>query len=541
MELRICILVPGKVITGFVNEFITWAKLQDDIVIDNVTIVNNNADTFNEGYFLPGFLARVFYRAILWLETKLLIRSDRYRNLLLQNSLLSDHPLLKIIEIQSKNFITLNQDHAPHLMSNKVDAIINFTNNEISEKIISQSKFGMISIRDSDWGKMSNSLWKISFWAVFKKQESTRFEIIQHYSRDSNPLVNGFIRTQLFFSLNRAAVLEKEFSYLKIILKEFSMGKIFVRINNNFQNSVSENDPGFFTFIRYSFQILKLILKKIVRQFLGLGNRWGVAFANADWPNLGLASGIKLGIRPGHYIADPFVISRSGKNYCFVEEYGYKEHKGWISVYELNEESGSFIGIALIEDFHLSFPYLFEFDGSLYMCPETSNKSEIRIYQCDEFPLKWTLKTVLMKDVNSADTMLFEKLGKWWMFTNIDPVQGGDNCSELSIFYADSPLSNEWVAHSQNPVMIDSGKSRNGGLLRKGERIFRVGQAQGYDVYGKRTSINEILILDEHHYEERCIKIVEPDFFENLGGTHHLFSNNEITVFDFVTVRNKWN
>ena len=126
------------------------------------------------------------------------------------------------------------------------------------------------------------------------------------------------------------------------------------------------------------------------------------------------------------------------------------------------------------------------------------------------------------------------------MFTNIDPVKDGDNCSELSIFFADSPISNIWKPHAQNPVMIDSGKSRNGGILQDGERIFRVGQAQGYNVYGKRTSINEIIVLDEHHYEERCIRNIEPVFFENLNGTHHLYSNNEITVYDFVSVKSKW-
>ena len=33
----------------------------------------------------------------------------------------------------------------------------------------------------------------------------------------------------------------------------------------------------------------------------------------------------------------------------------------------------------LHEPFHLSFPYLFEHDGALFMCPETSENRDIRI------------------------------------------------------------------------------------------------------------------------------------------------------------------
>jgi hypothetical protein len=541
VELRICIIVSDKVLPGLINKFIKWVGQQDDITIDNVTIVNEEIPIVDEDQYLPGILTRSFYKVIVWLETKLLIRTARYRDLLLGNDLLAVHPFLNVIELPSVPSLNIiRPDVVPHLVSHKVDSIINFTDCKISDEIISQIKFGAIPIGDSNWTRISNNLWKVAFWAVYRKKENTRFEILQHRLGTINPIVNGFIRTQFFFSLNRAALLEKEISYLKIILKAFSDDKTFIRLNDNSKPCEPEDSPGIFTFLIYYFQILKLVLTKVVRQFLGLGNRWGVAFVNTNWPDLNLSLGNQLKTRPGHYIADPFVISRLGSNYCFVEEYGYKEHKGWISVYEINGESSTYIGVALEENFHLSFPYLFEFEDVTYMCPETSNKSEIRVYQCDEFPLKWSLKSTLMEDVNAADTMLFEKSGKWWMFTNIDPVKGGDNCSELSIFYADSPLSNTWKAHAQNPVMIDSNKSRNGGVLKDGERIFRVGQAHGYDVYGKRTSLNEILMLDEYRYEERFIKNIEPVFFENLNGTHHMFSNNEVTVYDFVSVKNKW-
>ena len=44
----------------------------------------------------------------------------------------------------------------------------------------------------------------------------------------------------------------------------------------------------------------------------------------------------------------------------------------------------------------LSYPYLFKYDTKLYMCPETSQNNDIRIYECEIFPLKWKLKNIIM-------------------------------------------------------------------------------------------------------------------------------------------------
>ena len=56
-----------------------------------------------------------------------------------------------------------------------------------------------------------------------------------------------------------------------------------------------------------------------------------------------------------------------------------------------------------------------------------------------------------MRELSAADTMLFEKDGKWWMLTNIEPAKMGDHCSELFIFSSDSPLSEDWKL--RNPLI----------------------------------------------------------------------------------------
>jgi hypothetical protein len=139
-----------------------------------------------------------------------------------------------------------------------------------------------------------------------------------------------------------------------------------------------------------------------------------------------------------------------------------------------------------------------------------------------------------MDDVSAVDTTIFERDGIWWLFTNIDSINVGDHCSELSIFYADDPLTDRWTPHPKNPIFVDSLKARNGGILFDGDLIFRVSQRQGFDQYGAGSGINRITHLSRTDYQEEAVFAVERNFFKNLIGTHHIHSNGKITVFDYL-------
>jgi hypothetical protein len=147
------------------------------------------------------------------------------------------------------------------------------------------------------------------------------------------------------------------------------------------------------------------------------------------------------------------------------------------------------------------------------MCPECSEAREIKVYCCVEFPRKWELVKIVISDVCAVDTMMFERNGKWWMLTNIDDPKTDDYSAELHLFYADSPIEGNWKPHPQNPIKMDCEGGRNAGLIIEKDRIFRVGQRQSFDQYGKGMSIRDGLL-----------------------GTHHLSSIGEITAIDHV----KW-
>jgi hypothetical protein len=174
------------------------------------------------------------------------------------------------------------------------------------------------------------------------------------------------------------------------------------------------------------------------------------------------------------------------------------------------------------------------------MVPETSANMDIRLYECEEFPLKWKLNKIIMSGVSAADTMIFENEGIWWLFTSIDPINAGDNSSSLHIYYATNPLSEHWTPHPQNPIYVDSRRARNGGILYHDGAAYRVAQRQGFDMYGKQISINKILQLSKTHYEEKTVAQIAPNFFKNLRGTHHLHCDGEVTVYDYVKLARQY-
>jgi hypothetical protein len=168
------------------------------------------------------------------------------------------------------------------------------------------------------------------------------------------------------------------------------------------------------------------------------------------------------------------------------------------------------------------------------MCPDTHEARDIRLYRCTAFPLKWELHKVLMKDVSAVDTTMFERDGKWWMLTNMDASGLGDHSSELHAFSADACDATDWRPHPLNPLIVDSTRARNGGLLSANDALYRVFQVQGFDTYGASMGIAEIQTLDAERYCEAPICAIQPKFLPGLQGAHTYSFSNGVLAVDFV-------
>jgi len=271
-------------------------------------------------------------------------------------------------------------------------------------------------------------------------------------------------------------------------------------------------------------------LNKILFQ----GDQWNVAYQfTDDWKKVNLSKSNKIPNPPNRYLADPFVIKKGKNHYCFVEDYNTKNKKGCISVYEIKKDSCKELGVALEENFHLSYPFLFNHENELYMCPETHEANEIRLYKCTEFPLKWKFVKTLISYVSAVDTNIFFKNGKWWIMTNLSNSEIPDHASELHIFSSKNLLTDYWEPHKKNPVIFDPLTARNGGFINELSTFYRVHQKPGFNNYGESLGISKIEELNEDNYKESNELKVSPNFFEDLKGTHTYNFSDGLLVLDF--------
>ena len=191
----------------------------------------------------------------------------------------------------------------------------------------------------------------------------------------------------------------------------------------------------------------------------------------------------------GTFIADPFLVSAGSQTIAFVEEYHYRDGRAVIAAYDVGSPEPCRVGTALSESFHLSFPFVFEVDGELLMCPESAQARDLRLYRCIEFQLKWELAHVVMSAVEVVDALFLEVGGSWYILATTSRGLGGDTHSTLSLFSTGHSPFGRLQECRRNPVILDSRCARNGGMVQLGDRLIRCGQRQGFGVYGKELRL----------------------------------------------------
>jgi hypothetical protein len=418
----------------------------------------------------------------------------------------------------------------------KFDVLIRMGSGILKGDILSAAKFGILSFHHAD--NQINRGGPAGFWEVYHRLPKTGF-VIQKLTEEldgGDVLVRGFYPTQAYAMLNNAYIQQKSLSSMKRLL-------IHVAAHRNLPAAEEKMPydgklliyPTALECFKYIVnQTLRLLIAR-VRRIRGIEDCWHVSYQHRNWHDVSLWRGTTIPNPKGHFLADPFVMTHNDKHYVFVEDYEYKTNKGLIAVYDITTTIPKYVGVALEEHFHLSFPYLFEYNGALYMCPESLENQDIRIYKCLEFPLKWELVSIAMSGIIAADTLIFYHDSKWWLFANISDSVPID-FSELHIFWSDNPLSGQWQPHKRNPVIIDSEMARNGGLVKKENMFLRIAQQQGESgQYGTASVLRRINNLSTENYEESTVKILHPSFAKKVFGTHHFHTAIGVSVWDYKT------
>ena len=127
-------------------------------------------------------------------------------------------------------------------------------------------------------------------------------------------------------------------------------------------------------------------------------------------PALGGTPYTMLPARPGFWYADPLLYHRDGRRWLYAEAMDLTTGLGRIEVCELHDDGAAGEWqVALQEDFHLSFPTVFDWNGETWMIPETGSDHSLRIYRCKNFPAEWELVQRFAVDAELCDTILVNR------------------------------------------------------------------------------------------------------------------------------------
>lgn len=206
--------------------------------------------------------------------------------------------------------------------------------------------------------------------------------------------------------------------------------------------------------------------------------------------------------------ADPFLFVHDGKIFLFYEEMGLIYTHGKIRMISSADlEHWSEPVDVLPEPWHLSYPFVFEAEGNIWMIPECYRSGGVRLYSAEDDSLRhWKFERFLLRGERLVDSSVCFRKGVYYM--HCCSMENGKNI--LRLFTAEHPAG-PWQEHPCSPVA----ESRNGGSLFEHEgKLWRF--AQRSDIhYGDGLDLFEISQMTPDKYEECLVR----DHFLRKG--HH--------------------
>jgi hypothetical protein len=442
---------------------------------------------------------------------------------------------MEVFPILKNSTYYLSDEEIEKIEKYDLDLIIRLGSNKISGKILSITKFGIWS-----YYSKNNNLNKIkfsSFWEILKNKSITNVNLYLD-SDSNNQIISKSITSidPLYITRNE---INKSWKNIELVLNQLNkihqLEKIQIIEEEEEENIIPNN-----------FQIIQFMINhwinyfQIKRKFRNKIEQWGILFDFNKKMFDSVEKSNKIYAPKDRYYADPFIIKKNEDYFVFIEEVIYQQQKGHISYFKIDKNGNYNLPEKILENkYHMSYPFVFEFEDNYYMIPETSENKSIDLYKCKKFPDQWEFEKTIIKNINAVDSTLLRKDNKWWLFTSIQFMESSPNDS-LSIFYSDDLYSDEWKPLPKNPVVSDIRKSRSAGKIFElnGEHYRPAQDCAGG--YGKGIIFNKIITLNESEYYEEEVKSIYSEFDNTIEGIHTFAQCEKLRIFDFKKLKNNY-
>ncbi|MFK5891972.1 MAG: hypothetical protein QM504_01985 [Pseudomonadota bacterium] len=449
--------------------------------------------------------------------------------------LLADIPT---IETEEQNF---PKDVINSVSEKNIDILITLSSRDCRGEILDIPKYGIWAYQ---LGKHNFNRGKlVGFWEAMSKQPITGIVLktLPGKITQANILYQSAAMTKAY----KPALSKQQYHYLAAgilsrqidLLSQYGEKKFFHHIKKynsefHFLSYPDFQKPGNYTalclFVKYIWNLARLVFRRLFYY-----EHWYLFYNLKPKLSQTLHEFKKLLPPKDRFWADPHIIFEKNTYYIFIEELMYNTKRGHISVIEMDDKGNCKDPVIILKkDYHLSYPFVFKYENKYYMVPESLDNRTIMLYECNSFPYQWEFKMNLMEDVDAADSTLFFKDNKWWLFTAIEDVKGASCGDELFLFSSDELFSKNWTSHPLNPIVSDVRAARPAGkIFTKNGKIYRPSQdCSGR--YGHDTNINEITELSEQNYSERKVAAITPNWDKEVLGTHTLNYEEQLTIVD---------
>ena len=250
--------------------------------------------------------------------------------------------------------------------------------------------------------------------------------------------------------------------------------------------------------------------------------------------------------KPVLFQADSFLFVKNDELFLFYELQHW-DNPGCIAMIKTSDlMTWTKPAIVLREPFHLSFPYVFEDHGNIYMVPESQESDSIRLYKANNNLTSFTyIRTLLHQkrgeDIhfNYNDSHVYYQEETYYLFTSYQK----NWMYYQELYTTNNLLEGNFKKHPMSPICTSNEFGRNGGsLIQFGDKLLRVTQ-DCHQNYGDNISLMEITTLNERDYHEQLfIQNVFPQNSIFIDGGHQLnivkYKDKYIYATDYKI--NKW-
>jgi len=491
------------------------------------------------------YALELFHRCVLEGKSRL---DDPFQKVPLPDGI-GDIAKLEVVPIAKRFSDYLSPDDTERVRSYELDVIVRLGFRILRGEILNVPRFGLWSLHHGDNRVCRGG--PAGFWESMLGWPTTG-STLQILTED---LDNGQVLARTSVATNRWSVQENRANLFwktaELIPRKLAE---LHRLGSDvfFQRAAAKNLRPM-TYCRPMYkapnnrQLFQLVTKRLMDKTRNLvrekttNDRWLLLYSIGEETSSSFWRFRPIAPPAERYWADPHALYRDGTYYVFFEDYCLRTGLGQISVIAIDEKGRvSRARTALKRDYHLSYPFVFEWDGQTYMIPETGARRSVELYRCAQLPDQWEHVMNLMDGVHLVDVTLHYDQRRWWLFAGRASHRRGSRSDETVLFFADDFRTTDWQPHPCNPIADEVTASRPAGaLFSRHGRLYRPVQNCAWH-YGYGFQLCEVTELSPDNFEEHIVDSITPDWNPKIVGTHTFTHVGKLTVIDALQRNYRW-